>query len=686
MANVIYSKRSMVYGLIVSVLLFSAQPLYSQADTSSVEWIKVYFNMPAYDDAALPNNRSNSDYDLMQTLINRIDSASTSVDLCIYDLEHRRIGEALVRAADRGVRVRLVTDNYNRNDSRKLDEAMWEMLRKAGIISIDDDGDIYWPDGRIEDNDLTNAGADMHNKFAVIDAESLSPDDDYVWTGSTNLTFTGAYNTNHTVVIKDNEIAGVYTEEFEQMWGSDNAKPNDRTARFHKDKRDVSDHRFYVGDTKVELYFAPINRNDTKPSISNRIVEVIKKEAQSDVNFQAFAITPNIPLSRTIWDMSARGVIDLNGIIDRSFYYRYKNSGAIWASPGAKLANRMILPSNEMRKLHHKILILDAYHPDSSDKGVVITGSYNFSNNAEYNNDENLLIIYSDKIANQFYQDFKGVANRAQGKMEVPAPEIDPNSWYPVFELEYKQGLKLKEDFTFDFDTDEKPEDEKIEIENGREFKIEIAPGFGYGVRFLGVDVPSIYAGGDSADYFADHALAFVDRLLDDKVVRIMGPGGDIPRAKYGAFHAYVQLKDDDDPDGTIINANRYLLLHGIGRFSNYYAQHPDSVQQFREYEQQAREQNRGIWAHPEKIGTRIPRSSITSESGSGSTVSFPLNINTATADELQALPGIGPAYSKRIVEYRESNGPFTNLDQLTQVKGIGPKTLEKLRPNITLD
>lgn len=57
------------------------------------------------------------------------------------------------------------------------------------------------------------------------------------------------------------------------------------------------------------------------------------------------------------------------------------------------------------------------------------------------------------------------------------------------------------------------------------------------------------------------------------------------------------------------------------------------------------------------------------------------ININTATAEELALLPGIGPALAKRIIEDREKNGPFETVEQLDRVKGIGPKKMEKLRP-----
>jgi comEA protein len=60
---------------------------------------------------------------------------------------------------------------------------------------------------------------------------------------------------------------------------------------------------------------------------------------------------------------------------------------------------------------------------------------------------------------------------------------------------------------------------------------------------------------------------------------------------------------------------------------------------------------------------------------------SKPIPINTATAEQLDQLPGIGPALAKRIIEFRTEHGPFASVDDLTNVRGIGPALLEKIRP-----
>lgn len=61
------------------------------------------------------------------------------------------------------------------------------------------------------------------------------------------------------------------------------------------------------------------------------------------------------------------------------------------------------------------------------------------------------------------------------------------------------------------------------------------------------------------------------------------------------------------------------------------------------------------------------------------------ININTAKKQELIKLPKIGPVTAKRIIKFRDDFGPFNTFDGLLKVKGIGPKTLEKLKPLITL-
>ena len=62
------------------------------------------------------------------------------------------------------------------------------------------------------------------------------------------------------------------------------------------------------------------------------------------------------------------------------------------------------------------------------------------------------------------------------------------------------------------------------------------------------------------------------------------------------------------------------------------------------------------------------------------------INVNSAGQGELELLPGIGPALAKRIIDHRAAKGPFRRVDDLDAVKGIGPKILERLRAQVTVE
>lgn len=80
---------------------------------------------------------------------------------------------------------------------------------------------------------------------------------------------------------------------------------------------------------------------------------------------------------------------------------------------------------------------------------------------------------------------------------------------------------------------------------------------------------------------------------------------------------------------------------------------------------------------------TRAPQKAKATKTVVG--ITTPVNLNTATVSQLDALPGVGTSTAQRIVEYRQKNGPFKKIEELMNVKGVGEKSFLKLKPLITL-
>ncbi|MGB9723617.1 MAG: ComEA family DNA-binding protein, partial [Chloroflexia bacterium] len=86
----------------------------------------------------------------------------------------------------------------------------------------------------------------------------------------------------------------------------------------------------------------------------------------------------------------------------------------------------------------------------------------------------------------------------------------------------------------------------------------------------------------------------------------------------------------------------------------------------------------RGETPRPEPTS---PPAGVTPSGASGGKV----NINTAGLEELDRLPGIGPGYAQRIIEYRQAHGPFASIEEIQNVPGIGPATFARIRDLITV-
>ncbi len=357
------------------------QPMYvSTTSLNSTGEVNVYFNQ-SVDNSLTQLTQAQSNVTLQNKLMNRIDDAQHSIDICFYSLSGTPgddIADRLLAAKTRGVKIRAIfeTDNSNTNAIGLL---------RNNVPAI------------VDNFDKTNAGAGlMHNKFVVIDARDRSSDtDDWVIMGSWNPTEPGSRNDAQNVVeIQDQALATAYTREFEEMWGSSTDTPSSGTSRFGARKLDNTPHLFYIGDAPripMELYFSPSDH------MTARLVEVIG-EAQHSLYFATLTFTRD-DVARALADRHDDG-LPVRGLMDNDS--DQGNEFAYLQSRGVDV----LLAKGLSGMLHHKYLLIDAELRGDARDSRVVTGSHNWSNSAEFSNNENTLIIHDRMIAEQYLQEW----------------------------------------------------------------------------------------------------------------------------------------------------------------------------------------------------------------------------------------------------------------------------------------
>ena len=266
------------------------------------------------------------------------------------------MANALAKAAARGVRVRMVTDSDTlTNDDPKVQKA-FDILKQANIPIVDD-----------------QRGPLMHNKFMVVDGAA-------VWTGSWNFTENDTYRLNNNAIrIVSRQLAQNYTAEFEKMFVQRSFGPNKPAGG--------TTPLVTLQGVRIENYFAP------KDGVASKITGRLD-QAQQSIHFMAFSFTSDsigsAMLARANAGVSVVGVFETTGSETQfSEYGKLRKAGL------------GVLQDGNPYVMHHKVIIIDGR--------TVIFGSYNFSNNADKDNDENLLIVDDPALAQAFEAEFQRV-------------------------------------------------------------------------------------------------------------------------------------------------------------------------------------------------------------------------------------------------------------------------------------
>jgi len=383
---------------------FAAPRVVSTASQGSTGQINVYFNRTV--DATLARyGTANAQTNLLQKLLDRINAATVSIDCALYSLSGtvgQLIADRLISAKNRGVKVRMIVekDNLSTGTGQTFNQTIGQS--------------IPWI---ADDYDAANAGVGLHhNKFFVFDCRGGTADKIWVWTGSWNPTDPGTENDMQNVIeIQDQALAGAFTAEFNEMWGSDTDIPNASLSRFGARKSDNTPHIFSIGGVHMECYFSPSDRTTSK------IISTLEK-AQYSINVAMMTLTRTdiAALLKAKKDVGirVRGVLD-NGTDTWSQYTFFQQHGI-----------DVRLDPNQTALLHHKYAVVDAERASETPSQYLITGSHNWTSAAENSNNENTLIILDNRIANHYLQEFSARYQEAGGRpiVIVSVEESDGNS------------------------------------------------------------------------------------------------------------------------------------------------------------------------------------------------------------------------------------------------------------------
>ena len=298
---------------------------------------------------------------LEKVIIDFIDGADKRLEIAVQELESRPIAEAIVRARQRKVTVKIVLEqDYLRAKRAKANP--WE----PDDLDKNNEANRQLHDAILRANIDVKADYNtsiFHQKFIIRDRASLL-------TGSTNFTPTGTHkNLNHLVIVHDKDVAKIYYREFREIQQGHFGKLNEG--------HDLAPTDVVVSNIPIRVLFAPDHQPEmeimkqmlkARERIDFAIFTFSKSSGIDDTMIRLLDLTPRFPI---------RGVFDgMQGAQDWAAIPALRDHGAklFAARRGGGLG-----------KLHHKLMVLDDQ--------VVIAGSFNYTGPANLVNDENIIIL-----------------------------------------------------------------------------------------------------------------------------------------------------------------------------------------------------------------------------------------------------------------------------------------------------
>lgn len=316
------------------------------------DWYDIYFTDPTCPPEA--DRHGGLDEIVAADLL----QAQVQVDVAAFEFNSEPMLEALIELEGRGVPVRVAIDtDYE-------DEPAVRRLRRNGISVVTDDRTAL-----------------MHNKFVVVDGR-------YTWVGSMNFTTNGVYcNNNNLVRIDSAQLAQNYITEMDEMYIERLFGP--------RSPLNTPNEHLTIEGVQVENYFA--SETELAPIIGDLI-----NTAQNEILFMAFSFTIDLigepMLERAEAGVNVRGVFETTGSETQFSYYGDMRD--------AGLANVQVRQDGNPRIMHHKVIIID--------RQTVLFGSFNFSNSANDDNDENIVIVHDPTFASYFVEEFNAVWSEAK--------------------------------------------------------------------------------------------------------------------------------------------------------------------------------------------------------------------------------------------------------------------------------